>query len=304
VKLLLLLLKLYPRTWRERYEIEMIALLEEHTITLFTVIDLLFGALDARLDPHYRTQKILLSGERMSQIRVASSTIFWAFPIFWLCWIAFLSDLSDAMLDPLSRFDPLIAFSSTLVGIGFSISLLAMVAAGVFISVAVARKTTATHATAMRFLPLGCFLLVFVSYFIAIHNSRTIGLIFLCLLFASFLMTALLLVKGSISKEISFIAFALMTITAVGMIIQLIGIALWSSSLLIFHGTIVMMSTSAVIHSWSYSDRITLLIAGLVSMSLLTIVAVFVLVRGLLALVATTSAPREETLQTMPPPMQ
>src|SRR6266566_6240808 len=33
----------------------MVALLEQHQITLWTVLDLLVGALDARLDPHYRS---------------------------------------------------------------------------------------------------------------------------------------------------------------------------------------------------------------------------------------------------------
>jgi len=40
-------------------------------------------------------------------------------------------------------------------------------------------------------------------------------------------------------------------------------------------------------------------------MGLLTLVAVFMLVRGLLALITTrTSPPKEEMLQTLPPPMQ
>ncbi|WP_282432786.1 hypothetical protein [Desulfosporosinus sp. FKB] len=38
------LLKLYPRTWRERYEDEMVTLLEEHKVTPATVFDLLLGA--------------------------------------------------------------------------------------------------------------------------------------------------------------------------------------------------------------------------------------------------------------------
>jgi DNA-binding PadR family transcriptional regulator len=52
--LVLWLLRLYPPAWRERYAAEMVALLEQHQITLWTGLDLLVGALDARLDPHYR----------------------------------------------------------------------------------------------------------------------------------------------------------------------------------------------------------------------------------------------------------
>lgn len=53
------ILHLYPGAWRKRYEEEMVALLEQHTVTLATCFDLLLGALDARLDPTYRTEKAL-----------------------------------------------------------------------------------------------------------------------------------------------------------------------------------------------------------------------------------------------------
>lgn len=43
----MLLLRLYPRAWRERYEDEMLAVLEEHDVTLATHVDLLRGAVDA-----------------------------------------------------------------------------------------------------------------------------------------------------------------------------------------------------------------------------------------------------------------
>ncbi|MBV9228495.1 MAG: toll/interleukin-1 receptor domain-containing protein, partial [Chloroflexi bacterium] len=48
-------LNFYPRGWRQRYEEEMITLLEQHTVTPATTFDLLLGALDAHLDPSYRT---------------------------------------------------------------------------------------------------------------------------------------------------------------------------------------------------------------------------------------------------------
>jgi hypothetical protein len=48
------LVTLYPRAWRRRYEEEMLALLEQHRVTLLTVLDLLFGMISARLNPAYR----------------------------------------------------------------------------------------------------------------------------------------------------------------------------------------------------------------------------------------------------------
>ena len=64
MKLATWLVKLYPRAWRERYEVEMLALLSEYQITLLTIFDLLFGVVDARLDPHYRTEQALSALKR------------------------------------------------------------------------------------------------------------------------------------------------------------------------------------------------------------------------------------------------
>ena len=50
------ILRCYPPRWRERYQEEIVALLEQHTITTKTLLDLLLGALDARLDPTYRSK--------------------------------------------------------------------------------------------------------------------------------------------------------------------------------------------------------------------------------------------------------
>jgi hypothetical protein len=44
------LLSLYPRAWRERYGAEMLALLEQHDVTLATRLDLLRGAWDAWIE--------------------------------------------------------------------------------------------------------------------------------------------------------------------------------------------------------------------------------------------------------------
>ncbi|GEM_PF-3480714 len=48
------LLKLYPRTWRRRYETEVTEVLEQHDAGLGTALDLLSGAFDARLHAEVR----------------------------------------------------------------------------------------------------------------------------------------------------------------------------------------------------------------------------------------------------------
>jgi ATP-dependent Clp protease ATP-binding subunit ClpC len=55
------ILRLYPSAWRQRYREEMQALLDLHTVTAATALDLLFGALDAWLHPVHQTQERIMS---------------------------------------------------------------------------------------------------------------------------------------------------------------------------------------------------------------------------------------------------
>jgi hypothetical protein len=59
------LLRLYPRAWRARYGEEMLALLEQHHLSVRTRINLLRGALDAQL--HMRGP--IMSGNRRPTVR-------------------------------------------------------------------------------------------------------------------------------------------------------------------------------------------------------------------------------------------
>ena len=76
MKLLTWIIKLYPRAWRVRYETEMLAVLEAHTVTLWTIFDLFFSAIDARLDPYYRSEKTLFSFKSVYAASVAFVVMF------------------------------------------------------------------------------------------------------------------------------------------------------------------------------------------------------------------------------------
>jgi hypothetical protein len=54
------LVRRYPRAWRRRYEAEMLAVLEQHHVTIVTVLDLFFGVITARLDPRFRSESRLM----------------------------------------------------------------------------------------------------------------------------------------------------------------------------------------------------------------------------------------------------
>lgn len=66
------LLALYPRSWRDRYEAEVRALLDQHRVRMATLADLVAGAIDARLDPAYRSEEKHMpssSGPRRANLR-------------------------------------------------------------------------------------------------------------------------------------------------------------------------------------------------------------------------------------------
>lgn len=45
------LIRLYPTAWRDRYEVEFLELLQERPVTLRDTVDVLWGAIDARVHP-------------------------------------------------------------------------------------------------------------------------------------------------------------------------------------------------------------------------------------------------------------
>src|SRR5215470_12614487 len=91
--LALWLLRLYPRRWRGRYEVEVQVLLEEHEIRLRTLVDLLIGALDARLDPAYTQERSVLT---MRTPRFTTVSLFSAFALFGIALLPLVGTLLDA----------------------------------------------------------------------------------------------------------------------------------------------------------------------------------------------------------------
>jgi hypothetical protein len=93
MRLVLWILRLYPHAWRERYAAEMVALLEQHQITLWTVLDLLVGALDARLDPHYRSLQPPHAGVRLQRSWKGIGSALTAFCFAFVAWVFATVDL-------------------------------------------------------------------------------------------------------------------------------------------------------------------------------------------------------------------
>ena len=81
----------YPRLWRTRYQHEMGDLLTQYPVTLWTVIDVLLGAVDARLHLQWFPQEVFSMAQ---QLRTGATTLFAAFALFVIPWmmIPFISD--------------------------------------------------------------------------------------------------------------------------------------------------------------------------------------------------------------------
>lgn len=140
------LLHLYPRSWRDRYEEEVLAMLEQRSLSLADEVNLLFGALDAQLHPHLGTTGMSLY-ERIvhmfSTLRRSLLAIFCAFIGFVLAGLAFqkMTEYDDFM--EAARAHSIIGLSLNLVVIGAVVAFLAVLAGGLPIAVAVIKSALA-----------------------------------------------------------------------------------------------------------------------------------------------------------------
>jgi hypothetical protein len=78
------LLRLYPAAWRDRYRIEVAELLGQHSVTPWTLLDILSGAVDARLHPNLLPRRLTTMTQRLRSSEIA---IFGAFVLFCLAWL-------------------------------------------------------------------------------------------------------------------------------------------------------------------------------------------------------------------------
>ncbi len=78
------LLRLYPAAWRDRYRIEVAELLGQHSVTLWTLLDILSGAVDAHLHPGLLPRRLTTMNQRLRSSEIA---IFGAFVLFCLAWL-------------------------------------------------------------------------------------------------------------------------------------------------------------------------------------------------------------------------
>jgi hypothetical protein len=142
-KLMGAVLRLYPSAWRARYQDELEAVLDQHRVTLATIVDLLWGALDARLDPAFSSERIF---RPMSRLRASAVALFCAYAAFILGYVAF-----QRLTDPRAPFNAA-ALAHPELGVAFhiiigvsSVGLLALALGGLPIALDIALRAWRTR---------------------------------------------------------------------------------------------------------------------------------------------------------------
>lgn len=132
------LLRLYPRRWRARYGDEFLALLEQQPMTPLVVLDVVLGALDAHLRPHFAATDASVGGRALAALaalRTTALTVFCAYSAFVVAGGAFYGMVDDSAFLPMTAHPPLFAAWLTAEA-GAAVSGAALVAGGLPIALA------------------------------------------------------------------------------------------------------------------------------------------------------------------------
>ncbi len=292
LRIVVKLLRLYPPAWRERYEQEMIALLEMHEITFFTLCDLLLGAFDARLDPQYRSARSLFPTERTDWFRFATSVAFCSFPVLVFFYFVCIVDSVDGPWDTLRNKDVLVSLAYSAANFSVSFAWLAIFLAGVLNACINTRRADSRASSTLRFLPLASLLFppvpLLFHFLVPIHALDNIEFIVIMLcFFAGPFIVALAVSKRRLSERMLRLFLLLGTLTT-------LGVVAYVASLLACQ-----LATSSRWPGGNWSLQLGL---GFVLMSLPVFLAAWALVRGLLALF--TKGPTSGAQPLPPQPMR
>ena len=165
------ILRLYPRTWRDRYGAELADILDQHRITPFTLGDLALSALDARWHADLAPGEVLAASHRT---RSSLVSIFVAYLVFAPCWAAVLS-----VRDPLPPWEAAIALHRDLwlgvsaVQLAGAVAFLALLAGG--IPVLVAAFARAVHTGDREVARQIGVALAALAVFVALVGAATVG---------------------------------------------------------------------------------------------------------------------------------
>jgi hypothetical protein len=173
------LTRLYPRSWRMRYEEEFTALLEQCLHSPLDVLDILLGALDAHM--------LLLSGDSLTwsvmnmlnKIRTAILIVFAAYIGFIIAGFGLVGMADDSPMIALTKTNPALSVAWNIIQVGSAVSLLAVVVGGLPLAIVVIRRalTKPKQGLGLLLVPMVAFLAL-VAYGLILWTVAT-GLIVL-----------------------------------------------------------------------------------------------------------------------------
>lgn len=141
-----LLLRLYPRIWRARYEEEFLLVLTAHPFSVRESIDVIRGACDAYLHPYLGTTALPQSErtrQMLSTLRTSLLSIFCAYVGVILAGLGFQKLSESPALQSMAQTASLVGISFHLLLFGAVGALLAVLAGGLPIALAVMRSALA-----------------------------------------------------------------------------------------------------------------------------------------------------------------
>jgi hypothetical protein len=219
------ILELYPLAWRQRYQEEMLALLEQHHVTWRTVVDLLMGAVVARFDPDFKAANGSALTVRALRVRRAHGTILLAFPLLVLCHLLVLDGLDD-VFDTWNRGHAslwrLKAVSGAITAVGF----IALFVTGLWLALILAKRTTQKHGKRVV-LPLGSLVVAMTLYGIHACVPWAMSRLFPLFIAASPIPLAYAVSRGEIQPRLLCYALAPAALAVLGMTSQVIYVVVW-----------------------------------------------------------------------------
>lgn len=291
------LLRLYPRNWRQRYKEEMLAMLELCPSSFLDRVDLVFGALDAHLHPHFGTMGLSLS-ERMklmlSLLRRSLLTMFCASLGFLLAGLGFqkMNEYDDFV--KAAQTYSLMGLSYHLVGFGTLVLFLAVLGGGLPIASTIVESSLAHKrygSVVLLAVPPLAFA-VFVGTTLLLEailtpgNHLSLGWrlflergVFLGVLIAAVLASTGALcwavARSEIAEELLRFALLLAIPATLSMAVMLVAMLAWGLSL---HSTVPQLFNS---NEGMYASSTALTWLGsVIAIGILTVIAVVSLVRG------------------------
>jgi hypothetical protein len=219
------ILELYPLAWRQRYQEEMLALLEQHHVTWRTVVDLLLGAVEARFDPHFKTASRSDPTVWAVRVRRAHGTILLAFPLLVLCHLLVLDGLDD-VFDTWIREHASLWRLRTVSGAITAVGFIALLLTGVWLALILAQQAAQKHRTRLV-LPLGGLVVALALYGIHACVPWAISRLFPLCIAASPLPLAYAVSRCEIKPRLLCYALAPAALAVLGMAAQVIFVAVW-----------------------------------------------------------------------------